>query len=396
MPRFPRTTPTADGLSDRIFGEMAARARRHSGKIHALQVGDTYLDPPAMMRAESLRSADHVRLHNYAAVQGEPVLLDAIVEHLRARGGVEVDRELVQVTNGGTGGLSAIAQTLLDPGDEVLLPSPFWPLARGIIASRGAVPVQVPLFTRLDQIGLGETALDVETLLEGAVTERTTAIYVNTPNNPTGRVLSSPVLAAIGRVAARHALWILCDEAYEELWLGDDAPAPAWARDDFRARSVAVHTLSKGYGFAGARIGFVHGPAEAMRVLRSVNTFHTYCAPRPFQIGAARAMREAGTWLDEARALYREAGARAADALRVARPEGGTFLFVDVSAYLRDGEDSCVAFLDRALDAGVWLTPGTACGRDFPRHVRLCFTAVPPAELDEALLALVPLLRSAS
>lgn len=388
MPRFPRTTSTADGLSDRIFSDLGARARARGGRIYALQVGDTYLDPPAIMRAEAQRTSEHVRLHNYAPVQGEPVLLDAIVERLSARGGLPIDGELVQVTNGGTSGLSVIAQTLLDPGDEVLLPSPYWPLARGIFASRGAVPVQVPLFTRLDEPGF-----DVEETLERAVTPRTAALYVNTPNNPTSRVLPPEALAAMARVAARHDLWLLCDEAYEELWLGDAPPAPAWAREDFRGRSVAVHTLSKGYGFAGARIGFVHGPAEAMRALRSVNTFATYCAPRPFQLGAARGLREADAWLDEARALYREAGTRAARALGVRLPEGGTFLFVDVSAHLRPGEETCAPFLERALDAGVWLTPGSASGSDFPRHVRLCFTAVPPGDLDEALRALAPLLQ---
>jgi N-succinyldiaminopimelate aminotransferase len=388
MPRYPLTTPTADGLSDRVFGDLATRVRVRGGAIYALQVGDTYLDPPAMMRAEAQLTASHLRPHNYAPVQGEPVLLDAIVEHLETRGGRAVDRELVQVTNGGTGALSALAQTLLDPNDEVLLPSPYWPLARGIFAARGAVPVQVPLFTRLD-----ETDFDAERALEAAVTPRTTAIYVNTPNNPTGRILPPAVLAAIARVAAKHQLWIVCDEAYEELWFGDVAPAPAWARDDFRARSVAIHTLSKGYGYAGARIGFVHGPPEAMRVFRSVNTFHTYCAPRPFQLGAARAMREAGDWLRHARALYREAGKRAAEKFGVPAPEGGTFLFVDIARHLRAGEASCSPFLERALDLGVWLTPGSASGRDFPTHIRLCFTAVAPSTLDEALRALKPLLQ---
>ncbi len=387
MPRFPATTPTAEGLSDRVFGALATRARARGGRVHALQVGDTWLEPPAVMRAEAARTAEHPRLHGYAPVQGEPALLAAITAHLARRGGVEVDVEQVQVTCGGTAGLSVVVQALLDPGDEVLLPSPFWPLARGIVASRGAVPVQVPLFTRLDAPGF-----DVEAALERAVTPRTAAVYLNTPNNPTGRVLPPAALAAFARVAARHDLWVLCDEAYEELWSGDTPPVSAWALPALRARAVAVHTLSKGYAFAGARVGFVHGPPEAMRAVRAVQTFHSYCAPRPLQLGAARGLREAGGWVAQARRAYREAGARAADALGVPRPEGGTFLFLDVARALRPGEDGCAPFLERALDAGVWLTPGTACGRDFPRHVRLCFTAVPPRELDDALAALAPLL----
>jgi N-succinyldiaminopimelate aminotransferase len=388
MPRFPASSPTSDGLSDRVFGALAARARAQGGRLFALQVGDTWLEPPAVMRAEAQHTAAHPHLHAYAPVQGEPALLTAVVAQLEARGGAPVDVEHVQITCGGTAGLSCVVQALLDPGDEVLLPSPFWPLARGIVASRGAIPVQIPLFTRLDAPGF-----DVEDALERAVTLRTAAIYLNSPNNPTGRVLRPDALAAVARVAARHDLWVFCDEAYEELWLGDAPFAPAWARADLRGRSVAVHTLSKGYAFAGARVGFVHGPAEAMRAVRAVQTFHSYCAPRPMQLGAARGMREAGGWLAHARRVYREAGAKAADALGAPRPEGGTFLFVDVSHTLRDDAPDCTPFLERALDAGVWLTPGTACGRDFARHVRLCFTAVPPDALDEALAALAPLLR---
>jgi N-succinyldiaminopimelate aminotransferase len=185
------------------------------------------------------------------------------------------------------------------------------------------------------------------------------------------------------RVAERHDLWLLCDEAYEELFFGEVAP-PVWGRPDVRSRAITTHTLSKGFGLAGARVGFTHGPPEVMRAIRGMQTFQTYCAPRPMQLGAARALREGGPWLAEARRHYAEAGRRAADALGVKAPEGGTFLFFDAAPHFRAGE-TLMGFLERCLDAGVLLTPGTASGRDYTTWARLCFTCVPPGDLDQAL-----------
>jgi N-succinyldiaminopimelate aminotransferase len=311
---------------------------------------------------------------------GEPALLDAIAMRLERRTGRTVERGCLQVQSGATAGLSVVIKALVDVGDEVLLPSPYWPLIRGIIAGRGATPVEVPVFHRID-----DESFDLEAALEAAVTERTSAVYVNTPHNPTSRVLEERHQEAIARVAKRHDLWVICDEAYEELWLGDAPFAPVWDREDLRDRTVATHTLSKGYGLAGARIGFTHGPEAAMAAVRGAQTFMTYCASRPMQLGGARALREGDAWLENARGLYREAGLRASEALGVPPPRGGTFLFFDASAYLREGEESALDFLDRCLDAGVLMTPGRACGAAFDRWVRLCFTSVPPDELDDAL-----------
>ena len=386
MPRFPNTASSTGTLSDRVFSRLAARAKEHAGKIYPLHVGDTWMEPLEAARAEAQRTAEHPRLHNYAPVRGEPALLDAIEAHLRRRGDCLVDRDCVQVTSGATAGLSVVAEALLDPGDEVLLPAPFWPLIRGIIAKRGAAAVQVPFFDRI-----WDEDFDADAALEAAVTERTAAVYVNTPHNPTGAMLPDDVVAAIARVAERHDLWIFSDEVYEELYFGAQPPTPVWARADYQRRTVAVHSMSKAYGLAGARVGWAHGPHEAMGAIRGVQTFATYCAPRPMQLGAARALREGGEWLAEARRSYEDAAERTARTLGLRKPQGGTFVFFDVRDRRREGEET-LALLERCLDAGVLLTPGEASGADYEGWVRLCFTSVPPAELQEALDRLAPIL----
>jgi N-succinyldiaminopimelate aminotransferase len=391
VPRFPKISERAHSVSSRVYSTLAERARATNAKVYPLHVGDTYREPIAVAMAEHQSSAEHPGLHKYAPVQGEPRLIDAIIKYVEGRHGESLERERVQVMSGATAGLSIVCQVLLEPGDEVLLPSPFWPLSRGIIATKGAMPVEVPFYTRLEEPGF-----DAEAALEAAVSKRTVALYTNTPNNPSGRVLSDRTIEAMLRVAKRHDLWLLCDEAYEEIYFDRDPPAAIWNRPEVRDRAIAFHTLSKTYGFAGARIGFTHGPESIMGAIRGMQTFHTYCAPRPMQFGATRALTEGDAWIEESRGLYRDAGYLAADTLGVRRPDGGTFLFIDVSGRLDVGATDCSAFLERCADAGVLLTPGRSCGADYASWVRLCFTAVPPAELAAALEKLAPLCRTPS
>lgn len=388
MPRFPHTASSSSSLSDAVFSRLAARAREQTGRVFPLHVGDTWLEPLEAARAEAQRTEDVPRLHNYAPVQGEPVLLDAIVRHVERRAGVRLDRDLVQVMSGATAGLGVVADALLEPGEEVLVPAPFWPLIRGTVRRRGGRAVEIPFFDRL-----GDPAFDPERELEARVTERTAAIYVNTPHNPTGAILPPRALDAIGAVAARHDLWIWCDEVYEDLYFTREPPTPAWTRPEFRPRAIVVHSLSKAYGLAGARVGFAHGPPEAMHAIRGVQTFSTYCAPRPMQFGAARALDEGQEWLARARRLYHEAAQKTASVFGVPTPQGGTFLFVDVRPFLRPGEDT-MGWLERCLEVGVLLTPGTASGTDYEGWVRVCFTSVPPDDLDEALTRLQSVLRA--
>ena len=389
MPRFPKIAEHAHSVSHRVYSNLEQRALAKNEHAYRLHVGDTYRDPVPAAQAERQLSSEHPGLHNYAPVHGEPSLIDAFIAYVEGRHGETLNPDLVQVMSGATAGLSVVCQVLLEPGDEVLLPSPFWPLSRGVIATKGAVPVQVPFYTRLDEPGF-----DAEAVLESAITDRTVALYINTPHNPTGRVLCGATIDAMMRVAKRHDLWVLTDEAYEEIYFDREPPDAVWKRADIRDRAIAFHTLSKTYGFAGARIGFTHGPEGVMTSIRGVQTFHTYCASRPMQFGAVEALRQGGAWIEESRSLYRDAGYQAADALGVPRPEGGTFLYLDASSQLDPGAVDCTPFLELCADAGVLLTPGRSCGDDYAKWVRLCFTSVPPAQLASALEKLAPLFRT--
>jgi N-succinyldiaminopimelate aminotransferase len=288
------------------------------------------------------------------------------------------------VTSGATSGLDIVARTLLSPGDEVIVLAPFWPLIRGIVSAAGAVPVELPFFTELRKPGF-----DLRAALSGALSARTVALYVNHPHNPSGVVLRADEMEVLADFVTAHGLWLLSDEAYERLHHTREAPPALWTQPKLRERTVAAHTFSKTFGFAGARVGFVHGPPAVMEAVSGLQTFATYCAPRVSQKLIARALMSPQTaaWLDSSRCLYAEAAARTAEALSIPTPESGTFVIFDTRPFLRPGE-SAADLLARCAKSGVVLTPGSATGAAYADYARLCFTAVAPEPLSRALTIL--------
>jgi N-succinyldiaminopimelate aminotransferase len=288
------------------------------------------------------------------------------------------------VTAGATSGLDLICRTLLRAGDEVIVLAPFWPLIRGIVSAAGGVPIELPFFTELRKPGF-----DLRATLEGALTPRTAALYVNHPHNPTGVVLRPHELRQLAELAAAHGLWLISDEAYERLAFSASAPTALWQEPAVRERAVVAHTFSKSYGVAGARVGFVHGPTPVVEALAALQTYATYCAPRPMQRLLAEILDSGAgeSWLESARGAYREAAEQTAQALGIAVPEGGTFVIFDTRPFLRAGE-TAPDLMARCARAGVVLTPGAVTGAAYTDYARLCFTALEPATLARALRAL--------
>ena len=381
MPRRPELSPAATSLKGSVYSSVLHRLENVRGEIYPLNVGDTWLEPADGCRMEDLTVAANPGMHKYAPPQGIPRLVDAVVERLRARTGVPLERSNVFVTGGATSGLACVVGTLVAPGDEVLLLAPHWPLVEGHVRMAGGAPVDVPFFGRADS---PETAAAA---VEEAVTPRTVALYVNTPSNPTGRVLPRSWLEALVDVARRRDLWLVFDEVYEQyVYRGEHVPGLSLAPE----RSFAAYSFSKAYGMAGNRVGYVAGPAAPIAEALKLSTHTVYAAPTAAQLAALRILEGAGeAWVARTREAYRALGEHAADRLGLPRPEGSSFLFLDVASRL-DGR-GLTGFLEDAADRGLLVAPGGSCG-PYPTHVRVCYTSAPPDVVKRGVEVLAGLL----
>lgn len=367
MPKPFEYSPAVSQIADSVYSSLTHRMASFQGEVFPFHVGDTWLEPPVGSRMEDIRVADHPGMHRYAAPQGMPALLDAVVERVRSRTGAATERENVLMATGATGGLGAVAGAILKPGDEVLLLAPHWPLITGIVQSFHGVAVDVPFF------GQADSAASAVEVVRASLTERTVALYLNTPSNPTGKVVSRSWIEALVAWAQTENLWIIADEVYEDyVFEGEHI----YTRPLAPERTFAAHSFSKAYGMAGNRCGYIVGPATAMRELRKIGLHSYYSTPTAAQWAALAVLGPAGdAWIANARRCYKEIGDRVADRLGVARPEGSTFLFLDVADHL--DERGLIGFLESCVDQGLFLAPGPSFG-PYPTHVRICFTASPP------------------
>jgi N-succinyldiaminopimelate aminotransferase len=381
MPRHPRFSPSVDDIAGAVYSALAHRLATHRGEVYPLHVGDTWMEPAAGCRMEDLRVAEYPGMHRYAAPQGMPALIDALVEQTRRRSGAPTERENILVTTGATGGLSAVAGAIVSSGDEILLLAPHWPLITGIVQSFHGVPVDVPFFGAADS---PETAVEV---VREKLTERTIALYLNTPSNPTGRTIPRSWIEALVEWARREDLWIISDEVYEDyVYTGEHT----WTRPLAPERTFAAHSFSKAYGMAGNRCGHIVGPAPAMKELRKIGTHSFYSTPTASQIAALRVLDGPGAaWIEQAREQYRAVGNRAAERLGLEPPQGSTFLFLDVADRL-DGR-GLSGFLEDCVDRGLFAAPGPSFG-PYPAHIRVCFTAAPADVVERGVEVLASLL----
>ncbi len=375
MPRSPRTGRAAGAIRGAPFGDFGRRLFGRQGEVYPFHVGDTWLEPAAGARMEDLSVDELPGMHRYAPPHGHRTLLAALSE----RRGVPADRLLI--TAGATGALSALTRTLLDPGDEVIVLAPYWPLIRGIVQAAHGVPVEAPFYDREGS---------VEELVEPRVTDRTAALYVNTPNNPTGRVLEPELVEGLAALARRHDLWLLSDEVYEHYAYARPHRSMADAAPE---RTFTVRSFSKAWGMAGNRVGWVVGPTDAAPLLeaRKLVTHGCYQAPTAGQLAAARVLEVGADWLRTTREVYIAAGDASADALGLPRPQGGTFLFFDVGDQL--DERGLTGFLERCLEVGLLLAPGTSMGAGYETFVRLGFTCAAPDVVARGVEKLKGLLR---
>ncbi len=381
MPRPPHFTERVQRMPGAVYSPFADRLRDHPGPLYPLHVGDTWMTPCDGARMEDLRSEAHAGLHNYCDTRGLPALVDALVEKVRTRAAVACEREQVLVTAGATAGLSCALGAIATAGEEVLTLAPFWPLIRGIVQTYGAVPVEVPFYDRVDS---AEAAVEA---VAARCSERTVALYVSTPSNPTGVVLPERWLEALARFAEERDLWLISDEVYEDfVYRGEHVPLARLAE----ARTLSVHSFSKAYGMAGNRVGYLVGPEPLIAEARKIGTHSFYNAPTAGQLAALRALEGGGAWQAEARRSYRQVGEAAAKALGLSEPEGSTFFFIDVRERL--DERGLYGVLEDCFEAGVLVAPGSSSGTDYGDWIRLCYTVMPPDDVAEAVRRLAGVL----
>lgn len=375
MPRPPQLSSAFEAMRSDLFSSLAHKLQDRATPPIPLHIGDTWLEPALGARMQDVRVQDHPGMHRYSRPHGHPDLVAALAKH---RG---VPPERLLVTAGATGGLCGLAGALLEPGDEVLVLAPFWPLIRGIVQAARAVPVEVPFYDR---------AGTVQERIAPYLTDKTAALYVNTPNNPTGRVLSRDDVGALAEVAREQNLWLWSDEVYEPFaFATPHIPLAPLAPE----RTFTAHSFSKAYGMAGNRVGYVIGPTDPAPLLhaRKVATHTFYSAPTAAQLAACKVLEIGDPWLAQARQRYAQAGFAAADRLGLPHPEGGTFLFVNV-AHRIDPERGLIGFLEDCLDVGVLLAPGSSCGEAYGTHVRICFTSAPPEVVLDGVARIAALL----
>lgn len=385
MAKYPNLSASADALPLSIFARLYERLATFEGDVIPFQIGDTCLPPPESSRLGALgfRTDHDPDLYAYSKPTGDPVFVAAIVDKLRRFNKLDyIKAENVQLTCGATHALSCAMRAVMDPGDQLLLLTPYWPLVKGIAISLAVRPVETPFSIEVLRGGG-----DLEAHLEGYITPQTSALYLCNPNNPDGKVLTETELGAIARVARRHGLWVLSDEVYEHFTYDDHQHLSMASLPGMAERTMTCFSFSKSYGQAGLRVGYVVGPREAVEAVRKMANHTVYSVPRAMQRSAYMALTHGDTFLAEARERYLRARDYAFEHIEApcALPQGGTYLFVDLGQWIgADGECS-LSVLERMAEAGLLLAPGAAFGREFGDWARLCFSAVPHETLVEGI-----------
>ena len=346
-----------------------------------LDQGDVSFDAPDSVKEAMRRAIDENRSH-YLQTTGLPALLELLAAKLRTTNGIPIaSPDEIMVTTGGIHGLFITCQALLEPGDEVIVPDPEWPPCMGNIRAAHGVAVPCPL-----QESLG-WRYDVDEL-ESRITERTRAIYVNSPNNPTGGVLTRADVEAVVELAQRRGLWIISDEAYEDV-LYDDAehvsPASLPAAYD---RTISIYTFSKTYAMTGLRLGYVAAKDAVLRDRMKKALFYTASnISSVVQFGGIGALEGSqdcvAAFRSELKArrdlFYDGIAANAGHVFSGEKPKGAFYAFLRIDPGWQPPSESrhespSWAMTEYLISRGrIGCVPGVDFGANGERCVRFCF-----------------------
>ena len=297
----------------------------------------------------------------YTPARGVPELCAEISKKFKTDNALEYASSQIIVSGGGKMSLSTAFAALLNPGDEVLIPAPYWLSYPEMVRLSGGVPVFVK---GDDESGFKITPAQ----LEAAITPRTTVFVLNSPSNPTGLVYSRDEIAALGEVCLRHKLWIISDEIYERMVYAGEAHASIAALSkELYARTITVNGLSKAYAMTGWRIGYAAGPAEVIRAMETVQS-HLASAPATFaQYGALAALRGAEAEILPMLKAFEQRNelicglVSQIEGVVCKRPKGAFYIFPNISSFGLSSKE----FAERLIqEKHVAAVPGVSFGAD--------------------------------
>lgn len=354
--------------------EAAARGRT----VYRFESGDPSFAPAPHVVAALAEAARAGKTH-YIPNNGIPELRRALAEKVRTTNGIAGARaEDVFVTNGAMHALHVVFGALLTPGDEVIVPDPMWTEVVENIRLAEGVPVGIPL-------GAEEAFTYAPEAIEAAITPRTVAIFLNTPHNPTGAVLPEEKLRRILEIARAHDLWIVSDEAYEDVVF---APArhvsiAALAPPEDAERIVTIFSFSKSHAMSGLRVGYVVTPSALLHeripkllrcTINGVNSVAQWAALAAVT-GDPAHLREMRDEYEARRDLMIEA-LSGIDGVRPFTPGGTFFAWVELepSLYERLGVPDADALSGMLAERGIGSAPGDAFGRSCAHALRFAFS----------------------
>jgi len=375
-----------------------ARAREQAGgRVFHLERGEPDFDTPPHVVEALARAARDGETH-YPDARGTFALREALVEKLGRENGIACEPDDIVMTLGGTHGLCIAFQALLAPGDELLVFAPHWMAIPKLVAlAHGA---RMRTFSAYLELQSGaDTAESLAARLRAALRPETRGIYVNTPNNPTGVVLSRAALEAVATVARERDLWVVSDEAYEHLLFDDARHVSLASLPGMAERTVSVYTFSKSYAMTGWRVGYVASPAPLRPVMGPLLSFYTTHGVFPsVQRAALAAIQGPQDAVETMRRAYQERrdllieGLAGQTAIVVPRPQGSFYAFANISG-ARAGRDIW-ELVREWLGIGVAVLPGTAFGAEYTDWARLSL-ATRREDIVEAARTLRDHVRSA-
>jgi len=373
-----RTARRLTGLAQSDIRRMTRECER----VQGINLGQGICDlPTPPLVREGAISAIRENRSVYSFAEGVRELREAIARKLSRDNGIEADpASEICVTIGASGAFASAIHALLDPGDGLLLFEPYYGYHLNAALVAGLTPEFLPL--RPPEFTLTEEAL------RGAVSERTRAVVVCTPSNPSGKMFSREELVALARVAQERDLLVITDEIYEYVrYDGRPHLSPA-AIPGLRERTVTIMGLSKTFSITGWRLGYAVAPAELIHPITLLSDLFYVCAPTPLQLGAAAGFDAPQSYFDELQSGYQRkrdliCGALEAAALAPIVPQGAYYVLADCSRLsLRTSREAAMRVLEETKVASI---PGSAFfrGAEGEKLLRFCF-AKEDAVLEEA------------